>query len=158
MSNEFKAIRKRVESAAPSQLRNDAMDLINAQRAQTLLTIEMAAVAQMAQQECAALRQKLDAVQIRAEEAEAKLAAAYRQNSLLAGWYNELDDALAAANARAERAEGEAAGLRAGYADLQAAAERAEAENALLRMTIAGIQTHGGGWAEARIEEAIGDE
>ena len=65
---------------------------------------------------------------------------------------------LAAERERAERAEGEAAGLRAGYADLQAAVERAGAENALLRMGIAGITAHGNDWAEARIEEAIGDE
>ena len=70
----------------------------------------------------------------------------------------ELVAQLAAERERAERAEGEAAGLRAGYADLQAAAERADAENALLRLTIAGITAHGGSWAEARIEEALGDE
>ena len=64
----------------------------------------------------------------------------------------------AAERERAARAEGEAAGLLAGYADLQAAAERADAENALLRLTIAGITAHGGSWAEARIKEAIGDE
>ena len=67
----------------------------------------------------------------------------------------ELVAQLAAERERAERAEGEAAGLRAGYADLQAAVERADAENALLRMTIEGIAAHGGGWAEARIKEAL---
>ena len=33
-----------------------------------------------------------------------------------------------------------------------------DAENALLRMGIAGITARGGGWAESRIKEAIGDE
>ena len=67
----------------------------------------------------------------------------------------ELVAQLAAERERAARAEGEAAGLLAGYADLQAAAERADAENALLRMGIAGITARGGGWAESRIEEAL---
>lgn len=67
----------------------------------------------------------------------------------------ELVAQLAAERERAERAEGEAAGLRAGYADLQAAVARAGAENALLRMGIAGITAHGGGWAKARIKEAL---
>lgn len=83
------------------------------------------------------MAREASAAQARAEAAEAK---------------------LAAERERAARAEGEAAGLLAGYADLQAAAERADAENALLRLTIAGITAHGGSWAEARIEEALGDE
>ena len=74
-----------------------------------------------------------------------------RQAALIA----QLRAELAAERERAERAEGEAAGLRAGYADLQAAVERAGAENALLRMGIAGITAHGGGWAKARIKEAL---
>ena len=82
----------------------------------------------------------------------------WTENQRQAAVIAELRAALAAERERAERAEGEAAGLRAGYADLQAAAERADAENALLRLTIAGITAHGGSWAEARIEEALGDE
>ena len=79
----------------------------------------------------------------------------WTENQRLKAANAELDAQLAAERERAERAEGEAAGLRAGYADLQAAVERADAENALLRMTIEGIAAHGGGWAEARIKEAL---
>ena len=106
----------------------------------------------------AELDAQLAATAARVEELVANLLRAYQENSTLAEEYNAIDDAFAAERERAERAEGEAAGLRAGYADLQAAAERADAENALLRLTIAGITAHGGSWAEARIEEAIGDE
>ena len=82
----------------------------------------------------------------------------WTENQRQAAVIAQLRVELAAERERAERAEGEAAGLRAGYADLQAAVERADAENALLRMTIEGIAAHGGSWAEARIEEALGDE
>ena len=79
----------------------------------------------------------------------------WTENQRQAAAIAELRAELAAERERAARAEGEAAGLLAGYADLQAAAERADAENALLRLTIAGITAHGGSWAEARIEEAL---
>ena len=79
----------------------------------------------------------------------------WTENQRQAAVIAQLRAELAAERERAERAEGEAAGLRAGYADLQAAVERADAENALLRMTIEGIAAHGGGWAEARIKEAL---
>ena len=82
----------------------------------------------------------------------------WTENQRQAAVIAQLRVELAAERERAERAEGEAAGLRAGYAEMQAAVERAGAENALLRMGIAGITARGGGWAEARIEEAIGDE
>mgnify|MGYP000885650768 CR=1 FL=1 len=82
----------------------------------------------------------------------------WTENQRQAAVIAQLRGELAAERERAARAEGEAAGLLAGYADLQAAAERADAENALLRLTIAGITAHGGSWAEARIEEALGDE
>ena len=66
----------------------------------------------------------------------------------------ELVAQLAAERERAERAEGEAAGLRAGYAEMQAAVVQANTELAAARAVIAGIQAHGG-WAEARIREAL---
>ena len=69
----------------------------------------------------------------------------------------QLRTELAAERERAERAEGEAAGLRQGYAELQAAVAQANTELAAACAVIAGIQAHGG-WAEARIKEAIGDE
>ena len=48
-----------------------------------------------------------------ADELAAKLAAAYQENDALVAQHNEMDDALAAATARAEAAEHEAAALRA---------------------------------------------
>ena len=69
----------------------------------------------------------------------------------------QLRTELAAERERAERAESEAAGLRQGYAELQAAVAQANTELAAACAVIAGIQAHGG-WAEARIREALSDE
>ena len=74
-----------------------------------------------------------------------------RQAAVIAELRAELD----AERERADRAEGEAAGLRAGYAEMQAAVVQANTELAAARAVIAGIQAHGGGWAEARIKEAL---
>ena len=68
-----------------------------------------------------------------------------RQAAVIAELRAELD----AERARAEKWRNET------YAALGRAAAL---ENALLRLTIAGITAHGGSWAEARIEEALGDE
>ncbi|MBP8292574.1 MAG: hypothetical protein KAX65_07370 [Caldilineaceae bacterium] len=59
--------------------------------------------------------------------------------------------------ARAEAAEAELAGQRDGYGQLAAQVERLSAENAGLRAGIEEINRRGG-WAEARIREALGDE
>ena len=78
----------------------------------------------------------------------------WTENQRLKAANAELDAQLAAERERAERAEGEAAGLRAGYAEMQAAVVQANTELAAARAVIAGIQAHGG-WAEARIREAL---
>ena len=78
----------------------------------------------------------------------------WTENQRQAAVIAQLRVELAAERERAERAEGEAAGLRAGYAEMQAAVVQANTELAAARAVIAGIQAHGG-WAEARIREAL---
>lgn len=117
MSNEFEAICRRVQAAPPSRLRNDALDLIGAQRAQAMLTVEMAATAQAAQNECAALRRDLDTMRQRAEAAEREIAVLRTSTEAAAVVYlraeleqtrterNIMAREAAAATARAEAAE-----------------------------------------------------
>ena len=81
----------------------------------------------------------------------------WTENQRQAAVIAQLRVELAAERERVERAEGEAAGLRQGYAEMQAAVAQANTELAAARAVIAGIQARFG-WAEARIREAIGDE
>ena len=81
----------------------------------------------------------------------------WTENQRQAAVIAQLRGELAAERERVERAEGEAAGLRQGYAEMQAAVAQANTELAAARAVIAGIQARFG-WAEARIREAIGDE
>lgn len=74
----------------------------------------------------------------------------WTENQRLLAVAAELREQVIAAFTRAERAESEAAGLRAGYADLQAALTCAAEENANLRAVIAGIAAHGGPDADER--------